>query len=550
MLDNPWVKYVDRSYRQIKDAVLAKFPISNPEMTDHTESNPFIRLLSVWAGLMEMVGYYSDNNAREAFLATARQWKSGVAHAKSRDYRIRAVIPATVDLKAYLVNSSIADVVIPAGTEIATREGVIFRTVNSATIVAGQLEVTISCSNIIPETGQLIGISNGIANQLFILGEDVADSQVEIIVGGDTYLPVSSFGKSLSEDKHFIVSVDANRQVYVLFGDGVNGMVPPNTSDIVANYFLSSGAEGNVGALMIINLQTVLSLPPDAVLRFKNVSAATGGNDIESLVDLQKKIPLNTATLDRAVTPDDYRDVALLCNGVAQAVQAFKCGKVVPIYIVPNGGGLATNTLLKNVELWFEDKRMTTTKVDAVAAGIIEVVLDIDAVAKPNFFNASASANLMTSLLEAGSVENQEIGGSVYIGDLYQVTEGAEGVKRTVINTFSFKPAAIGQGIDTVLLWSRSVSSSANEKIAWRLRVISGTQYQLFRSNLFKGNFLFGTEYTVNELTFNVTYDGAYVVGDIWDFKTYSVTKSLELDEFSIPLIFEENVTIRMTGGL
>lgn len=547
---NPWIGYIDRSYTQIKNTVLALFPLRVPEMTDHTESNPFVRMLSVWAGVAEMLGYYIDNTAKEAFLYTATLWKSGVAQAKDRDYRIKSVIPALVDLRFYVDDPAPSNIVVPAGTETQTASGIIFVTTAPGTILAGTNQILIPASNIIPVTGEILGVTNALPNQIFVLGEDVVDKQVEITIGGDVYLFAESFGLVNYNEKRFTLSVNENRESYIQLGDGINGVVPTPNLSVVANYFVSSGEAGNVGPGTVNIVVSSVTVPAGVELKVKNSQRAAGGYDIESLADLKKKIPLAVSTYGRAVTDQDYVDIALLANGVAQAAQNFRCGKTVPVYIVPTGGGTASQTLLKQVEMWFENKRMTTTKVDVLAAGVIEVVIEADVTALPNYFNATVETEVENNLIAYGSVDNQEIGGAVYLGDIYQTIENTIGVKHSVVKILTLKPAAIGQAIDTALIWTREILSNAVGTVEWRVKVISTTAYQLYRAGIFVGTFNFGTEYTVEELKFTIEYDSSYVVDDTWVFKTYSVTNTIELTEFSIPLIFIENLKINVTGGI
>ncbi len=75
-LDNPWVGYITRSYQQIKDSLLSRMVTNNPEITDHSESNILVIIIGMFAGIAEMLGYYIDNMAREAFIATARKFTS------------------------------------------------------------------------------------------------------------------------------------------------------------------------------------------------------------------------------------------------------------------------------------------------------------------------------------------------------------------------------------------------------------------------------------------------------------------------------------------
>ena len=98
VVKNKWVGYLDRTYQQIKSSVLSKLSIYLPEMTDHTESNPFIIEVDVWAGLTEHLNYYIDNSARESFLATARLYSSMAKIAKFSKYRLRGVIASSVTL--------------------------------------------------------------------------------------------------------------------------------------------------------------------------------------------------------------------------------------------------------------------------------------------------------------------------------------------------------------------------------------------------------------------------------------------------------------------
>lgn len=71
-LMNIWVSYLDRSYQQIKDRVLVKMASRVPEITDRTETNIFVRMISIWAGFVEQLNYYIDNWGRESFVSTAR----------------------------------------------------------------------------------------------------------------------------------------------------------------------------------------------------------------------------------------------------------------------------------------------------------------------------------------------------------------------------------------------------------------------------------------------------------------------------------------------
>ncbi|TAG94940.1 MAG: hypothetical protein EAZ20_00570, partial [Bacteroidetes bacterium] len=79
-------------------------------------------------------------------------------------------------------------------------------------------------------------------------------------------------------------------------------------------------------------------------------------------------MPIHLRTLQRAVTENDYIELAQLIPSVSKAGIVYKGDKKVYVYVVPKGGGLASNSLLNEVVLFFEDKKMITTTVEAYPA--------------------------------------------------------------------------------------------------------------------------------------------------------------------------------------
>ena len=95
---NTWVSYIDRTYQQIKDKVLTLLNSKVPEMTDNTEQNLFVKLLSIWSGIAEMLGYNIDQSARESHISSARLYQSMILLAEQYDYRVKAKLAASADV--------------------------------------------------------------------------------------------------------------------------------------------------------------------------------------------------------------------------------------------------------------------------------------------------------------------------------------------------------------------------------------------------------------------------------------------------------------------
>jgi Baseplate J-like protein len=102
----------------------------------------------------------------------------------------------------------------------------------------------------------------------------------------------------------------------VLFGDNVEGAtLSTGQNNIQASYRIGSGVAGNVGAGSI----TTLIDRPLGVSGVNNPTAATGGQDPQSVDDIRSDAPLSVLTLGRAVSITDYQNYASTFAGIAKA---------------------------------------------------------------------------------------------------------------------------------------------------------------------------------------------------------------------------------------
>ena len=551
-VNNPWVGYIERGYLQIKQAIASKIatPVTGiEEITDHSESNPFMKRVGIWSGIAEMLNEYIDNMAREAFIMTARLFKSGVLIAKQYDYRVRGKISSTGVVTFTLNNPAPSVINIPAGTELQTEDGIIFLTVDAVSFGVGDLTVNANVRQ-----WKLVApvsvVSDGSANQTYPLTEDTAENSVSVTVDSIPFDSTDSFVFSWLTDKHYKQQCNKNNVVEVVFGDGINGSIPTATKTIVISYYETLGASGNIGASLINTINSSLVLPVGIQISVVNNSATTNGKDSEGLKDLAKYLPLYLRTMYRAVTRRDYISVLELAPGVAKGGVNYNCGQFVDLYVAPVGGGIASPLLLSDTFNFMEDRKMITKKHRMYSAGEIVMRHVIDVVAKKEYFNANCLAEVLATLQQYYDVENQKISGKVFIGDIYQAIEGLDSVDHCQINLLSAVPYARPLDITSPTLnWLRdlTVNSALN---AYRITFITSTNYKLLRNNVYQGNFNVGDMIIMPDITFQILA-GGYAAGNKYEFKTYPYNSgTISLDEPSLPVYNAAYNTITVTGGI
>lgn len=549
-LRNEWIGYVTRSYEQIKQDTLTKFQSLIPEMTDHTESNIFVKMISIWAGLIEMLGYYVDNKGREAFLPTAQQFSSAVKIASLFGFRIKGWRASSCDVTFFIDAPAPVDISIPIDTEVETAEGVKFFTTEIGTIQTGETQTIVQAIQRVKFEDIFIGTSNGTPNQEFILEGQVVDKAVSVLVGTQVYSFVEDFTFSSDTDFHFSTGINEDGEAYVRFGDGVNGVLPPIGANILSTYFLTSAEEGNVARGTITNIVSNVPVPSGLTLSVVNNVRASGGGQRDNLTDLKRRIPISHRTMDEAVTEFDYRNLALLVAGVAQAEIDFDCGKTVDVYVAPEGGGVASSALLQAVKDFYdEDRRMVTTLIETKSAGTLAVLLEIDITAEPDQFNGTVRQRVEDVLVQQISTEVKKIKEPLFLGDVYAFVENTEGVRNSRVRRMSLKPfGTIVRGINS-LLWDVTLKADSTQLISWSVRMTDPLTFQLFKAGSFVGNFAVGDLLDFPEVRFTIQ-PNSYAGGDRWSFNTYPQGEDIFPDEFSIITAFPENLVLNVTGGI
>ncbi len=549
------IPYVNRSYAQIREYILTRIFGTRdnngnfvpgqglvPEMTDHTDNNLMVRIVSIFAGIAEMLGFYIDAAARETFLQTCRRYRSAVMIARFYDYRVKCATAASVEVTFYLNQAHNAAITIPAFTQVKTAENISFYTITDLVIAAGQTRGTVIARNVVSIAYQQIGISTGQPNQQFEIGLSTAYNSVAVRVGGVNYTPKDTFAYSLSTDRHFIETVNENGVPVIRFGDGFMGIMPGNGAVIEVSYQATNGIAGNVSSGLINTIVSTLTLPSGITVTCNNLIGASGGASIETLAELKRRIPLSNKVKMRAVTAQDYIDLAQTYPSVSKAGVSTNCGAAIQLYIVPSGGGVASTQLLSDVSDYFTDKKILGRQLNVLPAGEVKTKYVIKVKVRADYAPTAVYDAVKSNIIAFQSYQNQDISGRVELSDIYQIIESTEGVVSSKIEVMTTIPFARPQGAWQTLDWSVATLATSSATVKWRLEFVTVSTYQLFRNDVYVGTYSVGAQVTKTEVQFTVNIN--YAIGDKFSFVTYPYFGTIQLDEPSVPVAYIQDINI------
>jgi len=257
---------------------------------------------------------------------------------------------------------------------------------------------------------------------------------------------VPDFYGSGARDRHYMINHLTGE---IRFGDGVNGRVPPRGSGNLRlrRYQTGGGSVGNCAAGTIAQLKTAVPY----VEKPTNPEAAAGGAEAEDTSALLQRMPRTLRHRDRAVTVEDYEDIALLAS---QEVVRSRCvplrdlladplgdapqAGVVSVIIVPRTGDakpLPTLELIARVSDYLMARAPATASV--IVVGPLYVRVDVTAeIALSAADGASAVGRAVHDRLDAFlhpltgglSGDGWDFGRAPHRSDFFSLIESVPGV--------------------------------------------------------------------------------------------------------------------------
>lgn len=562
---NPWITPLQRSYDSIKAKLISSIRERIPEMNDFSEGNIFIILLSVYAAVAEVLHYYIDNIAREAFLPTARRYSSVYNHAKLVDYHIKCAVPSTVDVILYLEDPAESDIVIPISTFKSTdnkpwqstKEVVIQKGTHSVRVPLRQIEAK-SISQSLTYTS---------ANPQFILQSQkddrkYAEGTMTLEVNKELWRLVDTFAYSGPNDKVFKVEPDNTGVPVVMFGDNTSGKRPEPNSSITASFKLTYGKSGNISSGSFTSVPTEITKINDKI-KISSPYASTGGSDVEDLNMIKTHIPLSIKSLGVAITKDDYESVTRLIPGVNKAYVNYRCGKYIEVYITPDnpskdpddrGWGQASEALIDYVSSYLNKVKVLTTNIVVGSTHAAKVYLEAEITGKPSYNASDIQNQVKSALVEAYNYTTSDINKPVRLSDLYSLIDTQSMVDYLKITGLYLLPYPIPEKTTQVELEvsyfkQSSFDNSKADTEEFRLEFTSDTLYHIISSNgtVYKG--IVGRLHSITTpiTSFQITIAGVgYIEGDIYRLYLSDINQDITPANYNIPIFSNNSIYLNI----
>lgn len=563
-LTNPWIRSYQRSYQSIKAQLLEdlaniKDDNGNQLITDLSDGNILVIILSMFAAIAETLHFYIDNAAQESFLSTARKYDSVVKLGRLVDYHPKAATAARVDVRLNRNSSATGDVVtIPKGTEFQDTAGNTWLSTRPVTLGAYVDHVNIpliqhSFYNLDKLEGLSLSIdttddTKSVLSIMISLGSIdgglYEQGTLQLEIDGKPWVEVTSFAYSKEGDRHFMVETDDDGIPYIIFSNYVSS-ASIGERITKASCYITKGSSGNVAANSITNVPSIISSILESATIF-NMEAAGGGTNYEDIQTLKQNIPLSIRTTGVAITKQDFIDRALLVSGVREVALEYECGKKMTLYVAAANGLIAAEDILESVRNQLKPSLPISTELTVKSVGKNLMVLDIEVIGKRGFTNDNINEEVMTALMTAYAPENSSIGSSVRISDIYALVDNCKSVDYLHLNKFYVTPwpkLIVGYG---VMEFSTFRIEKVSIKTTYLIVMTGDNIYTLYSvtGGFIKKNIPISSTRIVdtnNQNTFTMALSGELRSGNKYQFTLSNTDTDYSEANYSVPVLESES---------
>ena len=374
--DRAILDYTSRDFTSIRAQLIGLAGGIMPDWQTAGEVGDFGTLLvELYAYMGDIMNFYIDRTASEAFLATAIRPQSVLYIADMLGYVPIGQSAATVDLNFSMDESPdpehpLDPVTLPRGTVVHTAADnsgslVAFEMNHPLTLNPGDKDKVITATEGVTVSDYRLGTAFGVPNTEFVIREKGVIFGSTSITSVEGYSTVTwSYTSDLSTARPtqpvFTTYTDDTGATRIVFGDNSSGRIPAVNAVMYCNYRYGVGARANDVPEDTIK---IIVSPKDVdtfFVKVTNPASPIGGSDPESIASMKHTIPRAGARIrSRAVTLNDYADLAMQVPSVSKAVAYGTVYTSIKILVAPPNGEATSDAMIRlcnTVEQYMADK--------------------------------------------------------------------------------------------------------------------------------------------------------------------------------------------------
>jgi hypothetical protein len=466
--------YTSRDFNAIRAQLIGLAKGLMPDWQTAGEPSDFGTLiLELFAYMGDVMHFYIDRTASEAFLSTAVRRQSILYIADMMGYIPIGQQAASVALTWTIAPDdpeqpgTVVPVTIPVGTRVYNQAGnadelIVFETATEVMLdpKVPVLSEDIDRRSVIAYANEgtstydvPMGTSSGLPNtELVIPDKGVIYGTVEVTtregIAVTNWTYVTHLSASRPTQAVFTTFMDEVGLTHIVFGDNAAGRIPPVNAQFYLSYRYGVGAAAN--SLPSNSLSSVATIP-NVDLTFVTVTnrdSPVGGTDPESIDSMRFSISRGGSKLrQRAVTLNDYAELAMQVPGVAKSVAYGAVYTAVHVRVAPINGKADANymqRLINSIYSYMQDKIMIGSQVYPEPLDSETLFEDIQIrvlVHVQDAYDRTAVRlqvdQVVRSLL---SFENVDFGSRVSIGLVYRAVLAVQGVEYADLQWLSTEP--------------------------------------------------------------------------------------------------------------
>ena len=437
MSDRLTISYTAKDYAGFRRLMLDKKRETMPEWTSESPNDFGVVLIELFAYVGDILSFYQDRIASEAFLSTATNRTSIVDIARTLGYQPTGTTAATVEVE-FTTNDAVT---IPAGTEISTEtrialeaseDPVFFETIEELVFTeAGTQAVQCVEGRTVDED---VGTSTGLIDQSFMLDRfPVIENSTRIFIdegiGTVEWTYVERLIEATSAQNAFTTLEESDGSIAVYFGDNVNGRVPAGGAEITARYRVGVGERGNTGPNTLTELHALGSAAQQAVTLVTNPNGAAGGADQESLRSIRRNAPQAFLSQDRAVSIADFTALVSARPYVAKARAEQVAYNTVAVFAAPTGGGVLATVRKEELAAYLADRKMSNITVLIEDPDYVETNITVEVRVRDSYVRQQVSDQVEAAIASLLEFENMDFAQFIPVSDVYNAVAAIEGVQ-------------------------------------------------------------------------------------------------------------------------